>query len=142
MGGPRTCRWNVCDQTWCINRAGKRLGKVSGAPGGQGLSRKIPLLQRAVQQVKGSEGTNPCPLLVLAIRDTLRSGHCEGSVIPLTLRLSAFSLSTEIGLAFLFNNIAINTAWLILPKRGDQDSLCNCSGILTMTAGHLPGNQC
>ena len=66
----------------------------------------------------------------------------RAQLLPLTLRLSAFSLSTEIGLAFLFNNIAINTAWLILPKRGDQDSLCNCSGILTMTAGHLPGNQC
>ena len=102
---PQTC-WNVCDQTWCINRVGKRLGKVSRAPGGQGLSKKIPLLQRAVQQVKGSGGTNPCPLLVLAIRDTLRSGHCEGSVIlPLTSgSLPSVSL---LKLAFPFSLITL-----------------------------------
>ena len=60
---------------------------MSRAPGGQGLSRKILLLQRAVQQVRGSGGTSPCPLLVLAIRGALRSVHCGGSVIlPLTLK--------------------------------------------------------
>lgn len=66
------------------------------------LSEEIPLLQRAMQKVRGSGGTNPCPLPTLGIGGTLESAH-HGAPLHFTLTLRYLCpYSTEIGLDFLF----------------------------------------
>ena len=119
-----------------MSRVGKRMEQMNWAPGSQGLSKKIPFCRGLFGRSGGQEAQVlvHCPSWELEVLwEVLTVGLSYTPLDPQT-SLPSVSLLKLALTFFLFNNTAVNTAWLTPPKMGDGTSLCNCSGIMTMTA--------